>query len=782
MTPLTLIRRRLAHTGALALAVATLLLSAADAPRPAHAAGMVVNTLADANPPLTDGQCSLREAITNANANAATWPDCPAGAGADTITFSVSGTIVLVAGLPDITDGEGLVVDGGGQSLVVSGNDAVRPFSVAANGVLSVQMLEITLGRDPSFESGGGIRNHGKLVVSRSKVTRSSAQHGGGIYNGGTAQIAESTLIDNTARGGGAVYNGGSLEVVSSDLSRNEASGASGAGGGGIYQRQGTLDLVDTRIDRNYSGCYGGGVHATGGLVSISGGSVGGNFESGCGAGGIYLRAGVLNLNGVAIRGNVSEGPGGGISVDGGRLVAARTLIAGNAALGGGGIITGGLAGGDTTLDNVDVSDNVVSYGGGGIYHLGGLLTIRNSAIHRNASKGGGGLGSERGLLTATNVTISNNYSSGDGGGLHTNHGEALLTHVTVAGNAAAGTGGGLMLPATTTISAAGLVLAKNKANANPDCQGPLTLTGPNLIGDTTGCAISGTPPIVADPLLAPLADNGGPTWTHALLPGSPALGVGDPAVCAAAPVSGRDQRGVARPQGAGCDLGAYEATAVGGKHLRVGASPGQVKLGWDSGYSQTGYTLLKYNTATASATLIPLAANAVAYTDSTVTNGVVYCYVVAATGPSSVLGLSDLVCALPGSQSGAVLPQGFTLSLHGTANASLSWEAPAGGVDSYLLVRIPLDGSAVTNVPLPGSATASVQPVPAAGACFQLVAFKGAAYGTTEVLCGVPGVSTLSGVTTEAALVGVVGRIAGVSGGLSSVVGVVEGSGLTLP
>jgi len=65
------------------------------------------------------------------------------------------------------------------------------------------------------------------------------------------------------------------------------------------------------------------------------------------------------------------------------------------------------------------------------------------------------------------------------------------------------------------------------------------------------------------DPLLGPLANNGGSTLTHALLPGSPAIDAGDPAVCAAAPVNNLDHRGVARPQGSACDIGAVEADLI---------------------------------------------------------------------------------------------------------------------------------------------------------------------------------------------------------------------------
>ena len=89
-----------------------------------------------------------------------------------------------------------------------------------------------------------------------------------------------------------------------------------------------------------------------------------------------------------------------------------------------------------------------------------------------------------------------------------------------------------------------------------PDCRGTLTSLGHNLIGDDTGCGFA---PVTGDlvnsvPLLGLLRDNGGPTFTHALLPGSPAIDAGDDARCPST-----DQRGVPRPQGAACDIGAYE-------------------------------------------------------------------------------------------------------------------------------------------------------------------------------------------------------------------------------
>jgi hypothetical protein len=95
------------------------------------------------------------------------------------------------------------------------------------------------------------------------------------------------------------------------------------------------------------------------------------------------------------------------------------------------------------------------------------------------------------------------------------------------------------------------------------DCAGVLLSQGYNLIQDTSGCTLTGTSDIVGlPPLLGPLGDNGGPTPTHALLPGSPALDAGDPAGCrdSQGTLLTSDQRGEPRPQGNACDIGAFEA------------------------------------------------------------------------------------------------------------------------------------------------------------------------------------------------------------------------------
>lgn len=385
-------------------------------------------------------------------------------------------------------------------------------------------------------------------------------------------------------------------------------------------------------------------------------------------------------------------------------------------------------------LDRVTVSGNQL----GGVSNAG-TLTIRSSTLTANTGELGAGLyNASTGIAVVANATISGNTATVEGGGVQ-NVGNLSLINVTIAGNSAP-VGGGVGGPAFMTNS----VLA-NAAPLGPDCSGAVIFTGPNILTSLTGCGHSGDAPLVGAPLLGALAANGGATQTHALLPGSPARDVGLALVCAAAPVNGVDQRGISRPQGAGCDLGAYEAEVAvpGGRNLRIGTGP--IELWWDGGTLQTGYTLLKYNTSTAAATLIALPGNATSYSDTTAANGVVYCYALAATGGTGFLGLSDLECALAGLQAGTVVPGAFRLALNQTATATLTWTPPSGGADAYLLVVIPLDGSPDSSVSLGGSAVSATHAVVPAGTCFQLTAFKGTAFGLTDVVCGMPGVTTFA-------------------------------------
>jgi len=242
------------------------------------------------------------------------------------------------------------------------------------------------------------------------------------------------------------------------------------------------------------------------------------------------------------------------------------------------------------TTGQVMMSDLTIRHGnsasrddftGGGIANYG-TLTLTNCTLSGNSTSGsGGGISNGyQGTAILTNCTLSDNAASGSGGGIsNRNWATAILTNCTLSDNAATFGGGiynspgcGGCGPFGSPIEGGRLTLGNTIVANSPsggDCSGErITDGGHNLIEDaTSSCGVSNGVNgniIGVDPLLSPLANNGGPTQTIALLPGSPAINAGDPVVCANPPVNGVDQRGFARP-GSGhtqCSIGAYEADA----------------------------------------------------------------------------------------------------------------------------------------------------------------------------------------------------------------------------
>ena len=212
----------------------------------------------------------------------------------------------------------------------------------------------------------------------------------------------------------------------------------------------------------------------------------------------------------------------------------------------GGGILNSGTL----TLTNVTISNNSAK-GGGGIVN-GGTLTLTNVTISNNSAEDGGGIFNFD-TLTLTNVTISGNSATGNGGGIFSNFGASTLTNVTISGNSAAGVGGGILNLVGADISLRNTIVANSPSGGN--CSSSITSLGHNLDSANT-CGFTGTGDLInTDPHLGPLALNApGATETMALLAGSPAIDAADPAT-----FPPTDQRGVARPQGAGPDIGAYE-------------------------------------------------------------------------------------------------------------------------------------------------------------------------------------------------------------------------------
>ncbi len=290
----------------------------------------------------------------------------------------------------------------------------------------------------------------------------------------------------------------------------------------------------------------------------------------------IFNQGGTLTLSNSIVSGN----SGGGIFNQGGTLTLSNSIVSGNT-----GDIGGGIANeGTLTITNSTVADNTATEqydGGGGIYNKG-TLTLSNSTISGNMATGqysaGGGIYNE-GRLTLSNSTISGNNSSGDGGGIaisdlqNSRSGGVpvpVMLYCTVYGNTA-DLGGGIWvgnLPQGQVMTMGASIVALNKARTAPDIAGPLATLGYNLVGNRSGATLLGSSHVQSTDvfgvsstalLIDPrLRDNGGPTKTHALLPGSPAIDLIPPDVCMMFGVES-DQRGVKRPQGKSCDSGAYE-------------------------------------------------------------------------------------------------------------------------------------------------------------------------------------------------------------------------------
>lgn len=203
------------------------------------------------------------------------------------------------------------------------------------------------------------------------------------------------------------------------------------------------------------------------------------------------------------------------------------------------------------TLTNVIFSNNTASSEGGGMSSDYSSPTLTNVTFSDNFAMNGGGMGNYESDPLLTNVTFSTNTAAFYGGGMYNGHSSSpSLINVTFSNNAA-GLGNGIYVDRFSSVDIRNSIFWGNGIEIDAQSGGQINYS---LIegGCPTGASCNNI--ITDDPLLDPLADNGGFTLTHALGEGSPAIDAGDPTNCPAT-----DQRGYTRPIGAGCDIGAYE-------------------------------------------------------------------------------------------------------------------------------------------------------------------------------------------------------------------------------
>ncbi|HZO29184.1 MAG TPA: choice-of-anchor Q domain-containing protein [Chloroflexota bacterium] len=272
-----------------------------------------------------------------------------------------------------------------------------------------------------------------------------------------------------------------------------------------------------------------------------------------------------VSISALTIReGKVIQGVGGGIR-NVGALRLAGVVVTENGAYNGGGIANSG----DLKIDRSTIHKNVAEGAGGGIANWG-PLDVNASTLSSNQATGsqysdhGGALfNGVSGSALLTNVTISGNAAE-VGGGISTIT-NVTLRNVTFGGNAASGgaggqAGGGIHIGNPGIVSVKHTIFADSPSGGN--CDGFAVTSNGYNVDDGMTCGLAGPGDLNnTDPALGPLKDNGGPTHTQALSPGSKAIDAGTSAGCPAT-----DQRGVARPLdgdgsgGAACDIGAYEA------------------------------------------------------------------------------------------------------------------------------------------------------------------------------------------------------------------------------
>ncbi|HKY64375.1 MAG TPA: choice-of-anchor Q domain-containing protein [bacterium] len=510
------------------------LLAATSISALAQAASITVNTEADV---IDTPECTLREAIASVNQDSVLGGCTTAGTGTiDTVELPAGSYVLSLTGFDD-NNGNGdldvlanLTLNGAGadttsisaQGLQDNG-EPERVLDINPLGqILNVTINGVTVRDGLESDDGGGIRIEGN---SNNELLTAKL----GVFDG------TFTLV---------TLNG--VRVVDNE-SDDDA--------GGILNAFAQVVIDDSEISNNISNESGGGLESFTDLEVRIGNSVIDGNTAVFGAG-ISSESGNLFIDATTISNNSGACVGGGLAIDG-RATVTNSTISGNRA--DGGVCAFG------TVDPVNV-------GGGVALDTTSSLLIANSTISGNFAPNGGG-GIAMALPTPAAPAPVTAIKLGQLGveGLH-------LNNATIAENSTDGVGGGILTlviqpvgePPSMLLTMANSILANNQAgDSSPDCAAEFFSEGYNLIGDTEGCVgftATGDQTGI-DPQLGPLQDNGGPTFTHALLVGSPAIDTANPDGCTdnAGTLLTRDQRGETRPVNATglataiCDRGAFE-------------------------------------------------------------------------------------------------------------------------------------------------------------------------------------------------------------------------------
>ena len=546
----------------------------------AFESGFVVNTFLDTRDVRPgdlssadeDGNSSLRAAIMEANQLD----------GDDTIllipgtfrlTIAGAGEDAAASGDLDIVNDSITIIGAGADQTFIDAAQLDRVFDIKPGATLDLKNLTI-LGGDAIL--GGGVLNQGTLTTENVVIRSNTADFGAGVHSSQVqttlsaaitaaqtsltvpsaavlpAQVpfdiivgTERMTVTNVATTGATK----TLAVTRASVSAAHALGAT-------LTIVGSATITDTEISGNRARLQGGGVFNTA-TMTIDQSRILGNETNAQGAGIFNQRT--LTLTDTTIDSNQSRGTGGGLYNDG--VSGSRTAV--------------------VTMDRVTISNNIAATRGGGIYNTDELQGTNLTVSTNRAGATGGGIynrlhetSTANGVVTLTNATIVFNSTDGQGAGVAN----------------ATGTTAPVRTPMTTIRNT---IISNNTARrADADVSGVFVTNGNNFIGQI-GSATGiqnllnddqvGTASSPFDAVLAPLADNGGFTQTHALLAGSPAIGKGNN--------SGgqpQDQRLGIRPVDTTSDIGSFE---VQFNTLRIEGQSGILE--GDSGQQLVSFVVL---------------------------------------------------------------------------------------------------------------------------------------------------------------------------------------------
>lgn len=461
-----------------------------------------------------------------------------------------------------------------GSAMVISSTFTANTSSAAGGAVSSSSAVTITGGIfiNNSAPTGGAVLGftNARLRVQNTTFTvnHATAGVGGGVYTNDALDVTSSTFISNTATGdGGSIFGdpNSRLTIADSLLQANTAdhygggiasngpvtitqstfiSNTSQLGGGVSMNIITTLRITGSTFTGNHAtDLYGGAICAVGPLT-VTNGTFTGNTAKGSG-GAIFQNPPLpMDLESTTFTGNHSDADGGAIAAQGPLTVKHSTFTANTAQHNGGGIIALVEASPINITDSTFLTNTAQK--GSGLYSNGPMTLTTSSLINNTANQDGGALYIESGSGTATivNTTIAKSTGSGivnSGGGIQ-------VVNSTIAGNDKA------IYALTATVHLKNSIVSGDCVSA-----GSITSQGYNL-GTSSTCGLTQASDRVLDAAalkLGVLVTAGNGTSVYPLPGDSPARDTADLASC---PRS--DQRGTARPQGSGCDIGAYEATA----------------------------------------------------------------------------------------------------------------------------------------------------------------------------------------------------------------------------